>query len=737
MLRKMHSFPGLIASVFLLVLAISGAILSLDPALERLATTVPATGQVSVAALAGRVAQHYPGVEQIQRSPSGAVIVYYSKDGQSGADLVDPLTGQRIAAHVNSGFSRWVKKLHRSLLLDTPGRAAVGVAAVCMLILSMSGAVMLARRAGGWRHLLRPLHGSASQRWHARVGRLVVTGLLLSALTGSYLSAVTFGFISDGMQNEPGFPARVAGGPVAPVTSLTALQTTDLNGLRELVYPRAGDAADVYSLRTAQGDGYVDQATGALLSYRAHDGVRSTYELIYRLHTGEGLWWLGLLLGTCALGVPLMSATGILVWWQRRRDQPRIIANARAQAADTVILVGSENNSTWGFASALHDALRQAGHVVHTAPMNQMATQYRCAQRLFILTSTYGDGAAPASANQFLARLAGVHARPDAGFAVLGFGDRQFAQFCQFARDVDAALAAQGWARMMAFDTIDRQSPQEFSRWGTALGACIGQEITLSHVPRLPSTYALQLVERFDYGVQVQAPTSVLRFAAVPAASWWRRLFGGGLPHFEAGDLVGIVPPGSAIPRLYSLASASSNGILEICVRKHPDGLCSSFLHGLQTGGRIDAFIQSNLHFRPASGKAPVILIGAGTGIGPLAGFIRNNTGRHPMVLYWGGRDPASDFLYEPQLRGYLSDHRLTQLHAAFSRIKDGAYVQDRISDDALQIRDLIEQGGQVLVCGSRAMAASVMQVLDQVLAPLNLTVQILKTEGRYREDVY
>jgi sulfite reductase (NADPH) flavoprotein alpha-component len=144
-----------------------------------------------------------------------------------------------------------------------------------------------------------------------------------------------------------------------------------------------------------------------------------------------------------------------------------------------------------------------------------------------------------------------------------------------------------------------------------------------------------------------------------------------------------------------------------------------------------------NPNFRPASGKAPVILIGAGTGLGPLAGFIRNNTGQHPMYLYWGGRDPASDFLYEPELRGYLTDHRLTQLHTAFSRVKDRAYVQDSISGDADQIRHLVTQGGQVLICGSRAMANSVAEVLDQVLEPLGLNVQTLKADGRYREDVY
>jgi sulfite reductase (NADPH) flavoprotein alpha-component len=49
MLRRLHSLPGLFAALFLLVLATSGAILSLNPALDRSAATVPARGEVSVA----------------------------------------------------------------------------------------------------------------------------------------------------------------------------------------------------------------------------------------------------------------------------------------------------------------------------------------------------------------------------------------------------------------------------------------------------------------------------------------------------------------------------------------------------------------------------------------------------------------------------------------------------------------------------------------------------------------
>lgn len=741
MIRQLHSLLGLTAAVLVMVLAISGAILSLDPALERLDATVPAAGQVSVAVLAGRVAQHYPGAEQIQRTPSGSVIVYYSRDGHVGIDRVDPLSGQAIAPHASSAFSRWMKNLHRSFLLDTPGRAAAGISALVMLVLSLSGAVLLVRRVGGWRQLAAPLRGGLSQRWHAQVGRLVLAGLMLSALTGLYMSATTFEFIAEGAQDEPDFPSEVRAGPPRPVSTLPALLATDLNDLRELVYPRPDDPLDVYSLRTVQGDGYVDQASGSLLSYRAHDAVSWTYELVYQLHTGEGLWWLGLLLGACALTVPLMSVTGSLTWWQRRRSRPRIASNRGAQAAQAIILVGSENNSTWGFAATLHDALTRTGLRVHTAAMNQIAGEYRKAQHLFILAATYGDGDAPSSAQRFLARLPRTRVNPDAGFAVLGFGDRQFPQFCKFARDADDALAAQGWRRSMGLDTIDRQSAQAFTRWGEAVGQLIGRELTLQHTPLRPPTRGFELVERVDYGRDVQAPTSILRFAAVPrdgAAGRLLGLFGGqGLPHFEVGDLVGIVPPGSAIPRFYSLASKAADGVLEICVRELPDGVCSRFLHGLKVGERIDAFIQLHPDFRPASGKAAVILIGSGTGIGPLAGFIRNNTGKHPMYLYWGGRDPASDFLYGPELSAYLADGRLTGLRAAFSRVKDGGYVQDKVLGDATQMRQLIEGGAQVLVCGSRGMARGIAKALDEILAPLKLDVQTLKAQGRYREDVF
>lgn len=741
MLRQLHSLPGLVAALLVTVMALTGAILATDPVQQRLNTVIPARGEMSVADLAGNVAKQYPGVEQIQRTATGTIIVYFRSGDTSGADLINPRNGQAITGYETPAFMRWMKNLHRSFFLDTEGRIATGSGAALMLLLAVTGTLMLTARAGGWRNLLGPIRGTTAQRLHGMLGRAALLGLLLSALTGLYMSAGSLGLIPEALEAEPEFPPEEPLAAPLPTHTLAALKAIDLTDLRELVYPYPGDPADYYSVRTNQGTGFVHASSGEMISFEAHSNSRKIYEFIYRLHTGEGLWWLGMLLGLSALTVPVLAVTGAQIWWKRRSGQPRLAHNVSVDTADTVILVGSEGNTTWGFARTLHDALTLAGYHVHTAPMNTLASSYRAAKRLLILTSTYGDGGPPASATGFLNKLRRFHCTPELRFAVLGFGDRQFPRFCQYALEVDAALHDKGCTHLCPLEMIDRQSAQEFARWGRNLGDVIGATLLLEHNPERPRTRPLQLVERVEYGTDTDTPTTVFRFTPAtppPQSGLLSKLrLRQRLPYFEAGDLVGILPPGSHVPRFYSLASSSKEGILEICVRKHTDGLCSGYLHSLKPGDCIDAFIRPNPEFRPASGKAPVILIGAGTGIGPLAGFIKHNTPHHPMYLYWGGRNPQSDFLYQSELQHYLEDKRLTKLNTAFSRSNDSAYVQDRINADRDELRTLIQNGAQILVCGGREMAKGVRDVIDHIIAPLNTNVQMLKAEGRYREDVY
>ncbi|KEP67884.1 oxidoreductase, partial [Thioclava dalianensis] len=347
-----------------------------------------------------------------------------------------------------------------------------------------------------------------------------------------------------------------------------------------------------------------------------------------------------------------------------------------------------------------------------------------------------GDGAAPASAKGFLDRLNASDRAPDISLAVLGFGDRSFPAYCAFARDVAAAAQAKGWPELLPLDTIDRQSPQDFARWGRALGDALGIELELSHRPVQPQTTTLTLVSRRDYGAEVQAPTAILRFA-LPRASLWQRLLGGGFARFQAGDLIGILPEGSAVPRLYSLASGRRDGFIEIVVKKHPGGLCSGQLTALKPGDTVSAFLRRNPGFRPGRSRAPLILIGAGTGIGPLAGFVRGNTRGRPVHLFFGMRHPESDFFYGEEFPGWQDEGRLTRLVTAVSRGARPHYVQDALRGEATQVAELIRNGARVMVCGGRDMASGVAEALAEILAPAGLTPAVLKTEGRYVEDVY
>jgi sulfite reductase (NADPH) flavoprotein alpha-component len=148
-------------------------------------------------------------------------------------------------------------------------------------------------------------------------------------------------------------------------------------------------------------------------------------------------------------------------------------------------------------------------------------------------------------------------------------------------------------------------------------------------------------------------------------------------------------------------------------------------------------FVRASPDFRPNGGRRPLILVGAGAGMAPLAGFIRQNRWHKPIHLFFGARDPNSDFLYRDEMLAALEDGRLTALNTNFSRVLGGGYVQDRLAAEAEAIRMLVLQGAQIMVCGGRDMAKGVRQALDQCLAPLGLSAEALKQKGLYLEDAY
>lgn len=734
MVRILHRWPGLAGLALLTLLALSGAALSVFPVAERL-STAQGDATTSVADLAATIRSIYPGVEQIRRSPSGRITAYWFDNGAPGSAVVDPATGIAVGLADPNQVERWLTNLHRSLFLADAGRIVSAAGAAAMLVLSISGILLVARRTGGWRHWLSPLRGPLAGRIHVELARGAVLGLLLSSATAIWMTASTFGLLPD-------WPAAldvpVASGQTgASLAEMPLLAATQVSDLRELTFPYPDDATDVFTLKTDRGTGYIDQGTGEMLGWADLSGWQRATETVYMLHTGRGAALLGLLLGVMALAVPAMGTTGAILWFVARRGRPSIKGNAVPVSADTIILVGSEGGSTRGFAATLHVALANAGKRVHIAPMSAFSPgSTKAALHYIVLASTYGDGDSPSSAIGFLDRLADLPVAPSGALAVLGFGDRRFPRFCAYAEAVDAAARAKGWPILLPLDKIDRQSPQEFARWGHALGAALGIPLELDHQPAAPQTMSLTLVSRRDHGHDVQAPTAILRFA-VPCLGLWQRLLGRGFARFEAGDLIGIVPQGATIPRFYSLASGSKDGFAEIVVSKHVGGLCSGALMALEPGQSVAAFLRRNPGFHAGSDRASLILIGAGTGIGPLVGFIRANARRRPIQLFFGLRHPDSDFLYRKELDTWRADGRLMSLATACSRGSNPRYVQHAIAAERTTFIQAIRSGARVMVCGRREMAAGVAETVASILEPIGLSPALLRAEGRYVEDVY
>lgn len=731
MTRSLHRWPGLVAALFLIAVSLSGTILSVFPALEGFST--PSVSSMTAAQLVEAVQTAHPGLEELSQSASGRIVAWFPRDGEIISAVVDPVTGGVIGTTEQSAFHQWMVDFHRSLFLDDVGRIGVATISGIMVILALSGLHLIARRNGGWTRILSPMRGADSGRWHAKIARLAVAGLILSSVTGLWMSASIFNLLPESTGAE--FPSQISEKTGFDIAKSPLLLSLPADELRNLKFPVAGDSADAYTVATTSGEGFIDQGTGVTLNWTDAtllDRVSSTAQM---LHTGEGASVLGLILGLSAFGVPAMAWTGTKKWaagHTRRKTR-----TTRIEDADAVIMVGSEGGTTWAFAETLARELEVNGARIHVHALSAFdPAQWNSAKMAFILAATYGDGEAPSSANTFIEKLTALPKAPSTPVAILGFGDRSYPEFCGYARAIANAAEAKGWKQVLPLDMIDRRSSQDFTRWGQSLSALLKRPFTLEHQSVLPVNRPLTLLSRRDYGQSVQTPGAILRFA-LPEETLAERVFGKGFGSFVAGDLLSVLPEGSNVPRLYSLASAKRDGFIEICVRKHFGGLCSGQLMALRPGDTIEASLRENPAFRDRPSTAPLILIGAGTGVGPLAGFIRANGKNRPLHLFFGTRHVDSDFYYAEELAEWQLDGRITKLSMAFSRGTRPHYVQDTLKLEADRVAALVRDGASIMVCGGRDMAIGVKSVISDILEPHGISTAMLKSEGRYAEDIY
>jgi sulfite reductase (NADPH) flavoprotein alpha-component len=149
--KAIHRWLGLTVGTLAVVLGISGAILAIDP-VQQAWQAPAAPGNLPVAILVERVTRTVPDAEEIRHLPSGAIVVFSFAGEQPQASYVDPADGRVLGPWQASVLPRWVKNLHRSLLLGDAGRWLAAGIALAMAVLCASALVLLLRRMGGAWH---------------------------------------------------------------------------------------------------------------------------------------------------------------------------------------------------------------------------------------------------------------------------------------------------------------------------------------------------------------------------------------------------------------------------------------------------------------------------------------------------------------------------------------------------------------------------------------------------------
>ena len=241
----------------------------------------------------------------------------------------------------------------------------------------------------------------------------------------------------------------------------------------------------------------------------------------------------------------------------------------------------------------------------------------------------------------------------------------------------------------------------------------------------------------------------------------------GAAPLISLADFLVLAP--RLQPRFYSISSSNkispnqvtiTVGILSTMTSKGVPikGVCSHYLASMKAGVdrarigiRHSTFRLPNVANYPTS--APLIMVGAGTGLAPMMGFLqdraldkRNGHEIGSIDLFFGCRD-ESCFIYEREIQQYQNDG-LIRLHLALSRSKRApkTYVQHKIEAMGAAGADLLlRKDTHYYVCGDARMANDCHEACVQLLRKHGRMSRVaavhvlnkMRMEGRWQTDVW
>lgn len=697
-------FALAVSSFLLLTLAsVTGIILAFEPVTEKVQPyKAHEFDALHLSEVIPALKAQYPGLQEIKVDDNDFVLITWSdKTGDNQKAYVHPITGAQLGTpHEKPALFQWTTTLHRSLFLHETGRIIMGITAFLLVLVTLSGIALVVQRQEGLKRFFHPIEqGNWAQYYHVLFGRFVLFPILAVAITGALLALAQFDSWAPKKTMLKVDTDHVAEAPARKPMEFPVFEATLLSQVQSVEFPFSDFPEDYYTLKLKDRHIAVNQFTGDILAQENLDRTVLLNNWSMRWHTGRnGIVW-AIVLAITAGYLLFFIYSGLVITVKRRSG--RVRNKYKGADARIVILVGTENGTTYRFASSVYKQLLAHGEKAYIAGLDKY-TVFPRAEHFVIMTSTYGLGDPPANGKQFAAQLM-KHAQPHpVQYSVVGFGSRSYQDFCQFATDTDHLLQQQSWATAaLPLHTIDDRSPQDFSNWLTAWSQHTGLHLTLTRDLLTSNKHGMRRLE-----VMHKTPVD-------DNESFQVRLKLKGMTKVASGDLLAIYPKSDHRERLYSIGKIGKE--IQLSIKLHEKGLGSRYLHDLTTGETITGRIVKNQHFHFPKKATAVIMIANGTGIAPFLGMIDGNHKSVPIQLYTGFRTKAAFALYRSFLQSCMDNGKLDDIHLALSRESGKHYVSDLLLRDQEHVFTHLQEGGVIMICGSLSMQKDVLALLEKI----------------------
>ena len=724
--RFSHFLLAAISTLFLLLITVSGAILTLEPIGEIVKPyNYSNLDDVFISETISGLKKEYEEVLEIEITPEKHVIAsVFSKESKNETIYIDPVSSKKIEnVKPQSKFFQTVTNFHRSLFFKGIGRAFVGVISILLCFISITGVFLLAERQGGFKRFFSKVKESTiSNRYHVVLGRWFLLPIILIATTGVYLSAERFSIIPKSLINQDF--STINNKLSENNKSIDIFGTIRLSEVKNIIFPFSKDENDYFKLDLYDRELIVHQYSGEILRESPYPMSLLAYRWSFLTHTGQGnIIWSIILLITC-LSLLFFMYSGLLMSFKRKnKSKNRITSRWSKDEAEYIILVGSETGSTYVFANAFCMALEKLKKKFHISTLNEYKS-YLSATHIIVFTATYGDGDAPSNAKNFEQLFCSIDPINPIKFSVVGFGSLIYPHYCRFASTVDSILNShKKFKRIQGLVKINEQSQETFLNWIQKWNFKTNMSLRVS----LPNDQKKHS-KKIKFEVVECSPlnpdnTTLIKLRPYKKIS------------YQSGDLLNITPPKSSIARKYSIAKIKDEIILSI--KLIPKGFCSSYLCSLKVGDILYGSISKNIHFHFPKTATKVWCIANGTGISPFLGMLYNNI-EIPTVLTWGGRTEASFELYQNLINKSISKGNLKSYQLSLSQGNKKQYVQDQIYEQEEQVAKLLKKGGVFMLCGSISMQNAVFKVLDKITTDrLQKPLSEFENNGQLLTDCY